>query len=249
MKSTEPISIREVKREARNLYHGHFKTAIKINIAPIIFTILNVITTLMMIFAIIMSFRSLSQMPSSAAVTSDNDSALQQVFSIVESVLSDAIQLIFIWTVSWTLIEWYENPKELPTFKDAFQIFNRGNFLHTLLLTIVQSMLIFLWTLLFIVPGIVKLFSYSQTYFAYKIDVENGVRQGQLTDYIKVSRRVMAGRKWELFLLELSFIGWHIIGILTGGLAYIYVVPYLNATRVSYSRHLFTLAMSESVAV
>ena len=59
----------------------------------------------------------------------------------------------------------------------------------------------------------------------------------------------MAGRKWELFLLELSFIGWHIIGILTGGLAYIYIVPYLNATRVSYSRHLFTLAMSESVAV
>lgn len=248
MKSTKPISIRAVKREARSLYHGHFKTAIKINIVPIIFTILNVITTLMMMYAMIMSFRDLSQMASNASVTSDNDSAFQQVLNIVQSVLSDAIQLIFIWTVSWALIEWYENPKELPTFKDAFQIFNRGNFLHTLLLTIVQSMLIFLWTLLFVVPGIVKLFSYSQTYFAYKVDIENGTRQGQLTDYIKVSRRVMAGRKWELFLLELSFIGWHLLGILTGGIAYIYVVPYLNATRVAYSRHLFTLAMSESVA-
>ena len=246
MKSTEPISIREVKREARNLYHGHIKTAIKINIIPIIFTILSVITTIMMLYAIVMS---LSQMTSSTTVTSTNDSAMQQVFTIIESVLSDAMQLIFIWTVSWTLIEWYEKPTELPTFKDTFQIFSRGNFLHTLILTIVQSMLLFLWTLLFIIPGIVKLFSYSQTYFAYKVDVENGTQQGQLTDYIKVSRRVMTGRKWELFLLELSFIGWHILGILTGGLAYIYVVPYLNATRVAYSRHLFTLAMSESVAV
>ncbi len=55
----------------------------------------------------------------------------------------------------------------------------------------------------------------------------------------------MNGRKWELFLLELSFIGWHLLGILTAGLAYIYVVPYLNATRVAYSRHLFTMTLAK----
>ncbi len=106
----------------------------------------------------------------------------------------------------------------------------------------------FLWTLLFILPGVIKVFSYSQTYFAYKIDVENGTRQRQLTDYIKISRHIMDGRKWELFLLELSFIGWHILALLTAGLAYIYVIPYLNASRVAYSRHLFTLAVSEKQA-
>lgn len=58
----------------------------------------------------------------------------------------------------------------------------------------------------------------------------------------------MAGRKWELFLLELSFIGWHILGFVTAGLAYIYVIPYLNATRVAYSRHLLTLKLAERQA-
>ncbi|MBU6001502.1 DUF975 family protein, partial [Lactococcus lactis] len=56
-------------------------------------------------------------------------------------------------------------------------------------------------------------------------------------------RKIMNGRKWELFLLDLSFIGWHLFGILTAGLAYIYVIPYLNATKVAYSRRLFKLIM------
>ncbi|CAM3146555.1 DUF975 family protein [Leuconostoc rapi] len=243
MKSVEPISISGVKREARALYHGRFKAAIKINLIPIVTTVLTMLATAILVYSI---FTNLSV---TSDVSVDNtDSSSTQIYSVLRSILSDAVQLLFLWTSSWTLIDWYENPKATPSLRDSFQIFRRGNVWHTLLLAIVQNMLLFLWTLVFIVPGIIKIFSYSQTYFAYKIDIENHARQPQLTDYITVSRRIMAGRKWELFLLELSFIGWHLLGILTAGVAYIYVVPYLNATRVAYSRHLFTLAMTESVA-
>lgn len=243
MKSVEPISISGVKREARALYHDHFKTAIKINIIPIITTVLATLATGILVYSIFTNLSATVDVP-----VDNTDTGLTQIYSILRSILSDAVQLLFLWTASWTLIDWYESPKDTPSLKDSFQLFRRGNVWHTFLLAIVQNMLLFLWTLLFFIPGIVKGFSYSQTYFAYKIDIENHTRQPQLTDYITVSRRIMAGRKWELFLLELSFIGWHLLGILTAGLAYIYVVPYLNATRVAYSRHLFTLAMTESVA-
>lgn len=242
MKSVEPISISGVKHEARALYHGHFKAAIKINIIPIITTMLTVFATTIFVYVI---FTNLSF--TSDRSVDNTDSSLTQIYDVLRRILRDAVQLIFLWTSSWTLIDWYENPKVIPSLRDSFQIFRRGNIWHTFLLTIVQNMLLFLWTLLLIVPGVIKIFAYSQTYFAYKIDIENHAKQPQLTDYITVSRRIMDGRKWELFLLELSFLGWHFLGILTGGLAYIYIVPYLNATRVAYSRHLFTIAMTESV--
>ncbi|MGR8830990.1 DUF975 family protein [Leuconostoc citreum] len=242
MNSIEPISIRNVKREARALYHGRLGTAIKINIVPIVLTILTTVSTLLSLYIVFRQFATISD------VSVSSDGRISQMYETIQDILSQAVQLVLTWSVCWTLIDWYEQPKTKPTLKTAFQAFTHGNIWHTLLLAIVQSVLMFLWTLLLIVPGVVKYFAYSQTYFIYKIDIEHGTRQRQLTDYITISRRLMAGRKWELFLLELSFIGWHILGFVTAGLAYIYVIPYLNATRVAYSRHLLTLKLAERQA-
>ena len=190
MNSTEPISIREVKREARALYRGRYRTAIKINIIPIILSVVSVYMMSLAAYA----FWGFATAPSPQVA--DNASAVSQINDAIENILSSAIEMMFIWTTSWTLIDWFEKPLSQPTLKETFQIFRRGNVFHSFLLTIVQSVLLFLWTLLFVIPGIIKLFSYSQTYFAYKIDLENGTRQRQLTDYITISRRVMNGRKW-----------------------------------------------------
>lgn len=250
MKSSETtiISIQEVKREARALYRGRYGAAVKINLIPIIMSIIGVISTVTMLYITVTEIRDMSQMGTVAATSSSSIEPMENILSAIYSVLISAVQLILLWTASWAIIDWFEKPLEVPNFKVTYQVFYRGNFWHTAILAIVQSVLTFLWTLLFILPGVIKVFSYSQTYFAYKIDVENGTRQRQLTDYIKISRHIMDGRKWELFLLELSFIGWHILALLTAGLAYIYVIPYLNASRVAYSRHLFTLAVSEKQA-
>ena len=95
---------------------------------------------------------------------------------------------------------------ESMELEDVFKGFTK-DFTNTLLIGLMTQIFTFLWSLLFIIPGIVKAFAYSMAYYI-KIDHP---------DYdwnacIKESMRIMRGHKWELFVLELSFIGWFIVG-------------------------------------
>lgn len=86
-----------------------------------------------------------------------------------------------------------------------------------------------LWTLLLIIPGIVKSFSYSMTFY---ILAENPQMTGK--EAITESRRIMDGHKMELFVLELSFILWMLLGCITFGIALIYVIPYMSLTMTNF---------------
>lgn len=87
----------------------------------------------------------------------------------------------------------------------------------------------FLWSLLFIIPGIVKSYSYSMTYFIMKDDetIEG-------TEAITKSRELMYGHKKELFLQDLSFIGWILLSILTFGILSLWVGPYMQLARAEF---------------
>lgn len=87
----------------------------------------------------------------------------------------------------------------------------------------------FLWFLLLIVPGIIKAYSYSMTYF---ILAEN--KGMSVLEAITLSRKMMDGHKMDLFLLFLSFIGWFILAGITLGIAGIYVYPYFYATLTNF---------------
>ena len=78
-----------------------------------------------------------------------------------------------------------------------------------------------LWSFLFIIPGIIKYFSYSMTPFILADNPNITSIQA-----ISKSREIMDGHKMDLFLLKLSFIGWYILVACTLGLALIYVAPY-----------------------
>ena len=91
----------------------------------------------------------------------------------------------------------------------------------------------FLWTLLFIVPGIIKAFSYSMTPFILADDPTLTANQA-----ITRSRELMDGHKWELFVLSLTFIGWEILGALTFGIGLLWVTPYKNAAYAAFYRQL-----------
>ncbi|WP_416828112.1 DUF975 family protein [Ectobacillus polymachus] len=90
-------------------------------------------------------------------------------------------------------------------------------FLTLFLLSLYTS----LWSLLLIVPGIIKSFSYALTYFILIDHPEYSVNQA-----ITESRHMMNGHKWELFVLFLSFIGWILLCIITFGLAELWITPY-----------------------
>lgn len=102
-------------------------------------------------------------------------------------------------------------------------IFSNGSyFIGAIVIFILQTIWTVLWTLLLIVPGIVKSLSYSQAILIYR----DAVDRGESICYIEAisrSRAFMDGHKWQYFKLLISFIGWWILVILTAGLLVIWV--------------------------
>lgn len=86
-----------------------------------------------------------------------------------------------------------------------------------------------LWSVLLVIPGIIKCYSYALTWYLLADNPQLGANEA-----ITKSRELMNGRKMDLFLLDLSFIGWHLLGILTLGLGYIYVTPYCILARTAF---------------
>ena len=87
----------------------------------------------------------------------------------------------------------------------------------------------FLWSLLFIIPGIVKSYSYSMTFYILADNPDMSP-----TDAINESRRMMDGNKWRLFCLDLSFIGWYLLSFLTLGILLFWVDPYQMMARAEF---------------
>lgn len=117
---------------------------------------------------------------------------------------------------------------------DLFFAFQNGSVLSKVIATyFLTALFTFLWSLLFIIPGIVKSYSYSM---APMIIIENPEKSA--FDAINESKKMMDGRKWDLFVIQLSFFGWSLLCTITFGLASIYVIPYYMATYVNFYRFL-----------
>ena len=103
------------------------------------------------------------------------------------------------------------------TIRDFFPTDELGS---VMALTFVKDIYLFLWSLLFVIPGIIKGYSYSQVYY-----IANENPGMSVDDIITESREMMDGHKWELFILQVSFIGWGILAALTLGLVGLYILP------------------------
>ena len=113
-----------------------------------------------------------------------------------------------------------------PEVKDAFTGFD--DFFSAFKVTLLVGLYTFLWSLLFIIPGIIKGYSYSMSLFVLADNKGKSARE-----CIAESKAMMEGHKMELFVLDLSFIGWYLLCTLTCGLAFLYVTPLLNATHAN----------------
>ena len=104
------------------------------------------------------------------------------------------------------------------------------DFGKTCWLGILQSLLLFAWSLLFAIPGIVKAYAYSMSYY-----ILNDHPEMTANEAVTASKEMMKGHKGELFVLDLSFIGWGILSALTCGILELcYVGPYRLATRTAF---------------
>lgn len=100
-----------------------------------------------------------------------------------------------------------------------------GNFVLGLL----SSLYIFLWGLLFFIPAIIKQYSYAACFY-----IKQACPEMSANDCITKSREVMKGHKWELFVVDLSFIGWDILATLSFGIGYLWLIPYIQVTKANY---------------
>ena len=112
------------------------------------------------------------------------------------------------------------------TLFSQFDRFGQG-FLQAFL----RGLYTFLWTLLFLIPGIVKSYAYAMTPFLMAEDPNLSAKEA-----IKLSQEKMRGHKGELFWLGLTFFGWSILAALTGGIGYIFLNPYMNAAYAAFYR-------------
>ena len=102
---------------------------------------------------------------------------------------------------------------------------------------------IFLWSLLFVIPAIVKSYAYMEAPYilANYPDVE-------AKEALNLSKRITKGHKFDLFVFDLSFIGWHLLSVLTFGLLEIfYVAPYYETAKAGYLGELIENAVREGV--
>lgn len=104
----------------------------------------------------------------------------------------------------------------------AFKGRNYGNVVLTLFL---RDLFVFLWSLLFVIPGIIK--SYEYYMVPYLLSENPGMDRKRA---FEISRQMMDGEKWNTFVLELSFWGWFLLGALCCGIGVIFVMPYYEAT-------------------
>jgi uncharacterized membrane protein len=94
---------------------------------------------------------------------------------------------------------------------------------------ILVSLFTFLWSLLLIIPGIVKSYSYAMTFYILADNPDMAP-----TEAINKSKEMMKGNKWRLFCLDFSFIGWYLLSILTLGILLLWVNPYSMQARVEF---------------
>ena len=116
-----------------------------------------------------------------------------------------------------------------PVAKDLIFGFQDENLLRGLFAFLRYEIFTFLWTLLLIVPGIIKSISYSQMFYLMAENPKMTAGEAQAK-----SMKIMEGHKWDYFILQLSFIPWHLLSIVTFGIAEIYVTPYVSTTNAAF---------------
>lgn len=204
--TTQEYSAAAMRSRARQLLAGHWKVAVALSLS---YGVLLVMT----------------------AVLREKTMTLGTIATLIVGLVGVSLVYGF-----YSLVQ-ADNDSETEmtlTWPGSLWLIGEGNRLKVNVIAYVLIMLfIFLWTLLLIVPGIIKALAYSQTYYILADAQARGVEMSA-TEAIKTSQQLMKGHKWEFFCLQLSFLGWMILAGLTLGIGWLWLGPYLSTTKACY---------------
>lgn len=117
-----------------------------------------------------------------------------------------------------------------------------GNFFNVFKVILLRDVFICLWTLLLVVPGIMKMYSYRMVSYILAENPDMNYKRA-----LKISEEMTKGYKMELFILDLSFMGWLILGALCFGIGIFFVLPYVEATNTE--AYLFLRARALDIGI
>lgn len=173
-------------------------------------------------------------------IFSDSTTSVDHIMSIPAGLAGMAVSILGVIAILAVLFSFFvsnvievggdrffiQNRDSAPTVGTIFDGFKSGKYLNIVKTMFLKDLYTFLWTLLLIIPGIVKSFEYLMVPY---ILAENPGMDSK--EAFALSKQMMDGEKANAFMLGLSFIGWYILTIITCGIAGIfYVNPYVYAT-------------------
>lgn len=104
--------------------------------------------------------------------------------------------------------------------------FNGKRYINIIKTMLYRGVLVFLWSLLLLIPGIIKAYAYILVPYILADNPQIGYKRA-----LEISAGMTDGEKFNIWVLELSFIGWYLLGALALGVGVLFVVPYVNATE------------------
>ena len=212
-----------LKRKAKETLRSHSPRIYLVGILCSLLTTIGATATEWPTIRLLLRAESLEEM----LYLYENSTAVSTGFALSIATLAMTLFVNLV-TYGWQLFTLRASREEetggAETLFSCFQQFWRF-----LLAQLLMNLFITLWSLLFVIPGIIAAFAYSQTIY---IMLDNP--QISPLEAIGASKQLMRGHKFEYFTLQLSFLGWAYLSIFTFGLLGIWLNPYMQVTMANY---------------
>jgi len=148
-------------------------------------------------------------------------------FIIFIAIITLLIRIVILYSLEIGATRYFVQTAQYKTEFTSFSFpFKKGNTASIVKTMFVKDILIFLWSLLLIIPGIIKGYAYRMVPYILADNPNIGVNRA-----LELSNKMTYGHKFEMFVLDLSFIGWYFLGLLACGIGIIFVYPYQYATN------------------
>ena len=164
---------------------------------------------------------------------SDDNTALNLLTSLINIMISGIFGIAF---AKFYLDMIQKDKMQFQDFLNNLSLFVRG-----ILGQLWMILWIVLWSFLFFIPGIVKTFAYSQMHYILAEFPEVSV-----TEAMKISMKITKGYKWDIFMMYLSFLGWMILSMLSFGIGFLWLIPYMNLSSANAHKFLLENALEKN---
>ncbi|MCD8083866.1 MAG: DUF975 family protein [Clostridiales bacterium] len=153
---------------------------------------------------------------------------LYEMFAVV------LITILILNAVKIGCVRFFLTNTEKPASFSEMKIAVSRNLLNIMMTTVISEAIVFLWCLLLVIPGIVKSYSYRMVPYVLADSPNMDWR-----DILRESENLMYGHRWQMFLFDLSFLGWTLLGTITCGIGnLIWTAPYFSCAEAEIYRKL-----------